>query len=272
VKVGLTLPSFRDDPEPALEVARAAERAGLDGVFAFDHVFRIAGDGSQRPALEMATLLGAVAVETDAIAFGPLAARATLRPAATLAVVLDTLQRIGGGRLVATLGSGDSQSEPENEAFGLDGGDERSRLDALERAVTASRGRGFPVWVGGRSYALRVLAAARADGWNRWGSTPERLAREARTVREHLESAPRSFTVSWGGLVVLGENDEAAERKRARLDPPPGVIVGGPERVADALRQSGGAGASWGIVGPVDSSAPENAAVLGERVMPLLEE
>ncbi len=72
MKLGITLPNFRDDPEPALAVARAAETAGLDGVFGFDHLFRRAHDGALRPALEGLTLLGAVAAETTRIAFGPL--------------------------------------------------------------------------------------------------------------------------------------------------------------------------------------------------------
>ena len=46
MKLGVTLPNFRDEPEPALAVARAAEAAGLDGVFGFDHLFRRASDGA----------------------------------------------------------------------------------------------------------------------------------------------------------------------------------------------------------------------------------
>src|SRR5919106_5904568 len=106
MKLGLTLPNFRDDPETALAVAHAAEAAGLDGVFGFDHLFRRAADGAFRPALEGMTLLGAVAAETTRIAFGPLVARASLRPSATLAAALDTLARIAPGRLIATLGAG----------------------------------------------------------------------------------------------------------------------------------------------------------------------
>jgi alkanesulfonate monooxygenase SsuD/methylene tetrahydromethanopterin reductase-like flavin-dependent oxidoreductase (luciferase family) len=75
---------------------------------------------------------------------------------------------------------------------------------------------------------------------------------------------------SWGGLVLLGENDAAAKRKQERLDPAPDVIVGGPERVAERLREYVAAGAEWIIAGPVDSSDLDNAAILGERIAPLL--
>ena len=48
------------------------------------------------------------------------------------------------------------------------------------------------------------------------------------------------------------------------------VIVGGPERVADVLRDYVDAGADWIMVGPVDSADPDNASILGEQVAPLL--
>ncbi|HEY3095793.1 MAG TPA: LLM class flavin-dependent oxidoreductase, partial [Acidimicrobiia bacterium] len=138
MKLGLTLPNFREEPEPALAVARAAEAAGLDGVFGFDHLFRRTKDRALRPALEGMTLLGAVAAETSRIAFGPLVARASLRPPATLAVTLDTLARVAPGRLVATIGAGDSQSREENETFGLPQGTLATRVKRLEDAIDAT--------------------------------------------------------------------------------------------------------------------------------------
>ena len=49
MKLGITLPSFRDDPTRALEVAVAAEAAGLDGVFLYDHLFRRAPTAAADP-------------------------------------------------------------------------------------------------------------------------------------------------------------------------------------------------------------------------------
>lgn len=268
MKLGVTLPNFRDDPEPALAVARAAEASGLDGVFGFDHLFRRARDGALRPALEGMTLLGAVAAETSRIAFGPLAARASLRPAASLAAALDSLARIAPGRLIATIGAGDSQSQEENETFGLPFGTFGERIAVLDGAVDAAIDRGYPVWVGGASAAVGAIAA-RADGWNRWGATPALFEREAGALREMHTRQP--FTVSWAGQIVLGATERDAHAKAQRLGGDPGAAIGGPERVADVLRAYGDAGAEWVIAGPVDSSDPDNATALGERVKPLLD-
>ena len=81
---------------------------------------------------------------------------------------------------------------------------------------------------------------------------------------------PDALTLSWGGLVVLDTTDERADEKAKRLGAGAGVLVGGPERVADGLRAYVELGAEWVIVGPIDSSDPENATYLGDLVSPIL--
>lgn len=273
-RLGLTLPSFRSEPGPVLAVAAAAETAGLDGIFAFDHLFRQRGDAvgaEPRPALELTTTLAAVAAETSRITVGSLVARATLRPAASLVAALDTAARIAPGRLVAGIGSGDEESDPENEAFGVSTAD---RLERLEEAVNRAVGRGYPVWVGGWAPAARRLAATRADGWNGWGGSLGGFARRAAEVQEEAERAGRpagAVECTWGGLAVLGADEMEAKAKLERLGGMrPGLVWGGPERVAEFLAAYAEAGASWVIIGPLDSADPDNAAVLGEAVRPLL--
>jgi alkanesulfonate monooxygenase SsuD/methylene tetrahydromethanopterin reductase-like flavin-dependent oxidoreductase (luciferase family) len=238
IKIGLTLPSFVEDPEIPITVARAAEDAHLDGVFVYDHLWR--GDPpNRRPALECFALLGAVAAETAHVRVGTLVARATLRPAATLAYAFATANRVSGGRLIAGIGAGDSQSRAENEAFGLGFGTMIDRIDALHDAVHATRRKGFPVWVGGRVAQVREIVAI-ADGWNSWGTEPKQFAAQAALVRE---VAPGT-TLTWGGLARPREE--------------------GVDGLTDRLRAYLARGAEWLIIGPVDSSNPANAEILGE--------
>ena len=183
------------------------------------------------------------------------------------------MQRIAGPRLLVGVGAGDSESRAEMETFGLPFGTEADRLTALRAALRVLRGRGYPVWVGGRARHVGLLAAEGADGWNRWGGSAEVFGRELTEVQglvERLGQAPGLFTPSWGGLVLLGETDADAEKKAASRTVAPDVIVGGPERVADRLRPYVDAGARWIILGPLDSSDPDNARVIGEAVVPLL--
>jgi alkanesulfonate monooxygenase SsuD/methylene tetrahydromethanopterin reductase-like flavin-dependent oxidoreductase (luciferase family) len=258
VRVGLTLPSFVDDPDIPIAVARAAEEAGLDAVFVFDHLWR--GDPpKRRPALECFALLGAVAAETTRIQVGTLVARATLRPAATLANCLRTVQRVSGGRLIAAIGAGDSQSRAENEAFGLPFGAMVDRVGALHDAVRAASGNDFPVWVAGHASPVREIVAL-ADGWNGWGHTPEHFSHDVALVREVAPDA----TLTWGGLILTGSDEATAQAKAERRSLPEDVLVGGPARLAEQLGAYTERGAEWVIAGPIDSSDPDNAASLGE--------
>jgi len=290
VRVGLTLPSFQSDPERVLAVAEAAEEAGLDGVFAFDHLFRRRGDaegGERRPALELLTMTASVAAATGRITVGTLVARATLRPPAMLRAAFDTLNRIAPGRIVAGLGGGDDESTAEDHAFGVLPHDpaagapimagspslDRStvaayRVDRLTAAVEAMVGRGYPVWVAGTSPSAVRLAAARADGWNRWGGDTTTFAASAERVRQALDEAGRpqgAFAFTWGGLAVLADTAAGAKAKRDRLGGDrPGLVSGGPSEVAGQIAAYAVAGADWVILGPIDSADPSNAAVLGE--------
>lgn len=259
-RVGLTLPSFVRDPDEVFAVVHAAEAAGLDGVFVYDHIFRVARDGTHRPALEMSALLAAVAAESSSLHVGVLVTRASLRPAAVTALTLATACRIASGRVVTAIGAGDSESQRENEQFGLAFGSLDDRVAELRAAVRASRDQGFPVWVGGLHPAVRALAAAEADGWNRWGGPVERFAEQAAAVRSAAVRDP--FVCSWGGLVVMADTDAAAAAKASRLGAGPGTVVGGVDTMTAALGEYVAAGAGWVVAGPVDSRDPGNAATL----------
>jgi alkanesulfonate monooxygenase SsuD/methylene tetrahydromethanopterin reductase-like flavin-dependent oxidoreductase (luciferase family) len=237
IRIGLALPSFVDEPDIPIAVAHAAEAAELDGVFVYDHVWR--GDPpNRRPALECFALLGAVAAETSHVHVGTLVARATLRPPATLANAYATAQRVSNGRLIAGIGAGDSQSRAENVAYGLEFGTLIDRVTALHDAVRAAANNGYPVWVGGRAAQVREIVAV-ADGWNSWGTEPARFVEQGSLIREIAPNAE----LTWGGLARPLEE--------------------GANALADRLRPYVDAGASWIIIGPVDSANPANAPVLG---------
>jgi alkanesulfonate monooxygenase SsuD/methylene tetrahydromethanopterin reductase-like flavin-dependent oxidoreductase (luciferase family) len=109
---------------------------------------------------------------------------------------------------------------------------------------------------------VRRVAASDADGWNRWGGPVERFAAQAAEVA--AAAARPGFECSWGGLVVMADNDARAREKAERLQARPGTIVGGAATVAAAFAGYADAGAAWVIAGPVDSREPGNAAILAE--------
>lgn len=267
MRVGLTLPTFVEDPDVLVSAAVAAERAGLDGVFTFDHLFGMRSDGSLRPSLSPEAALGAVAAETDVVRLGLLVARANLRPPALLRTLCDTVARMAADRFVAGVGAGDRFSRREDEMFGVGGYTGSARLSALDATVEALHGRGYPVWVGGLSDEVMATAAGLADGWNGWGLSSGAFSLAVEALHRACRAAGRSAAevpATWGGLVELREDhwDEARERAD--------VLTGPYEALAGALRHRGDAGAQWLVLAPLAPTDPDNAAVVAEEIVPRL--
>jgi alkanesulfonate monooxygenase SsuD/methylene tetrahydromethanopterin reductase-like flavin-dependent oxidoreductase (luciferase family) len=189
------LPQFSADAEGAIATATRAEALGLDGVFVFNHLWKIGQPGG--PVLDCFPLLGALAAETTRIDLGPLVARVGLVPDAVLVNQLRSLGRMVGPRLIAGVGAGDRLSAAENLAFGIHYPPAAERLATVESVCRQLRALGIETWAGGRSAAIRRVAATSADALNVWDASPDE-------VRAEGEGMPR---VTWGGQVDLGVLD-----------------------------------------------------------------
>lgn len=193
MKIGITLPQFRDDATDAIAAARAGERAGLDGIFVFDHLWAIGQP--DRPALNSWPLLGALTNATSSIALGTLVARVGLVPNALLAHQFASLQRMvagNGRRIIAGIGTGDSLSRDENLAYGIPYEPLHVRVQRLVDCCRRTRALGIETWVGGLSPMVRRVAATEADALNLWGVASDEVERER---------ASSNQTVTWGGVV-----------------------------------------------------------------------
>jgi len=229
MRVGVSVPQFRLEVEPAIERARRAEALGLDGVFLFDHLWPLRRP--DRPALHSTTVLGALVVETERVTLGTLVARIGLVPDAVLVHTLTTLARMAGPeRFIAGLGTGDKANRPENEAYGVPFAPAAVRLAQVVACARQLRANGVRAWIGGLSPATR-RAAAEADGWNGWGLSTDAWA-------EMAGGLPPSVEKTWAGQVT-GD------------DPAP---------LADHLRTLAEGGASWAICSPIDGATVETVA------------
>jgi alkanesulfonate monooxygenase SsuD/methylene tetrahydromethanopterin reductase-like flavin-dependent oxidoreductase (luciferase family) len=191
MKHALLLPpvGHLSDPSALAEVAAAAERAGWDGVFVWDHVLRPAHEPPQiaDPWIAMA----AIAIATTTVRIGPMVTPITRRRPIKLARETISLDHLSGGRLTLGLGLGVDTSR-ELSGFGeiVDPRQRGRRLDegadlleafwsgeqvdfhgdhfvadavtVLPRPVQRPR---IPMWFAARGEARRpVRRAARFDG------------------------------------------------------------------------------------------------------------
>ncbi len=259
MRVGITVPQFKDDAAPAVEVARRAEATGLDGVFVFDHLWPMGQP--ERPALHALPLLGALAAETARVTLGPLVSRVSVLPTPVLVHALVTLHRILDGRFVAGLGTGDSLNRAENEAYGLGFGTATERVQELRNCCRELRAAGVRTWVGGMSLAVRRVAAEEADGWNGWGANADEFANAAAEVMTFASRAE----LTWGGQVLIGRTPDAARAKLSRAGDRNGLVHGTVDNLRAHFDALADAGASWAICAPLDvGTDPESVELVAE--------
>lgn len=260
MRLGITLPQFRPDAGPALRAAQAAEAAGIDGVFVFDHMWPLGRP--DRPSLHGPTLLGALAATTRRVTLGTLVARVGLVPDDTLVDALVTVAALAGPRLIAGLGTGDRANRDENLAYGIGFPPAAERLARLRSCCRRLQDQGVRTWVGGRSLAVRRVAAEEADGWNGWISGAEQFAVEAASVRR---MATRSVEVTWAGQVLIGRHAAELADKLERHGTRSGLLAGTVADLRTHLEALESAGASWAVCAPIDvgheDSVPETLAM-----------
>jgi probable F420-dependent oxidoreductase len=251
------------DPGRVVELARAAEAAGWEALFVWDHLAFAAG----MPSIDPWVALSAVAAVTTRLRLGTAVTPLPRRRPAVVANAVATLDRLSGGRV--TLGVGIGGVPLEFSAFG-EPDDARRRgamLDEALEVITAlwsgrpvshqgphyrvaggitlaplpvQRPR-VPIWVGGDSGPAR-RRAARWDGWiiagddqsGQMTTPPERIARGLADVLRHRSTEP--FDLAMTG-VSTGPEDPVFARYAAAgvtwwLEHIHGLRAGHPELLA----------------------------------------
>jgi F420-dependent oxidoreductase-like protein len=300
VRFGAQLWSQAADWPGFLAAALAAEDAGWDSVWTWDHLQAIFGPWEQ-PVLEGWLAMGAVAARTARVRVGLMVGANTFRNPGHTAKLAATLDHVSGGR--AVLGIGGAWFAREHEAYGIDfGASVGERLDRLDEAVEVMRrlldgerfshdGRFYrledallrprpvqdhlPILVGGGGpkKTLRTVAR-RADAWNTNGTVEEVAARDA-ILRQHCAAVgrdPESIerTVSFP-IVIRDDPADAGRAFRALCDhngtPDAGAVptlLGPPWTVAAAIRPYVALGFTTIIVRLPAPYDPETIARIGE--------
>jgi hypothetical protein len=227
IRTGIVLPTFRDTPDDALDAARQAIAAGVDGLFCYDHIWPIGQP--ERPALAPFPLLAALIASLELPPadgrgpwFGTLVARVGLVPNAVLIGQFTALEQLAPGRIIAGLGTGDRLSEAENRAYGIPFASAAERRSDMVEVARTLRQAGLAVWLAGGTAGRTVEALAAGAALNVWAADPALVAERRR--------GPGALEVTWGG-------------------PPPPT----PGELRSTLAVLHQAGASWAVFGwPID--------------------
>jgi len=216
--------------------AVAAEEAGFDGIWTWDHLRDPdAGDGG--PGVPEAwTVLTALAEVTQRVALGPLVLNVANRHPGVLANMAATLQAVSGGRLLLGLGAGGNRRTPyavEQAAIGHTVEPDRVRAQRVVDAIALMRRlwggeAGFlrpepppPIIVGGFGPRMAALAGRHADGFNTQAFHPQLadLARQAREAHAASGRAGRFTLTVFAGLEKAWlRADSRARQSLVRVD------------------------------------------------------
>jgi alkanesulfonate monooxygenase SsuD/methylene tetrahydromethanopterin reductase-like flavin-dependent oxidoreductase (luciferase family) len=213
------------------EAARAAEDAGFDGLWIWDHL-RDPEGGARSRVPEAWTALCALAEVTARVALGPLVLNVSSRHPGLLANMAATLQEVSRGRLLLGLGAGAHRRmayAEEYRAIGLEVPRDAERAARVAEACQVLRrlwagdaspiegahyrlGRptGFlrpdpppPIVVGGFGPRMAGIAGRHGDGFNTQAAHPKlaELVRIARAERAAAGRDPAGLLVTvFGGL------------------------------------------------------------------------
>lgn len=250
-------------------LALAAEAAGLDSLWIFDHLlYRFPGTEAAG-VWESWSLLAALAEATERVELGTLVLAAPFRNPALLAKMASTVEEVSGGRLVLGLGCG--WHEPEFDAFGIPSDHRVSRTEEALAIVTGllrdgsvdfegrfwsarncelvprgPRPGGPPILVASSQPRMLGLTARYADLWNTaWLHDPAQLLRRRATLDETCaaegrEPATLGTTV---GLALSPDRSPMVMRTGAKLE----TMGGTPAEVGAQLRAFEEAGAAHAI-------------------------
>ncbi|MCL4289884.1 MAG: LLM class flavin-dependent oxidoreductase [Thermoleophilia bacterium] len=217
-----------------LDVFRAAEELGFDGLFTGEHLL------AHRPTWDAITMTTALACATERITIGPAAVIAPLRHPTLLAKELAGIDRISGGRLVVALGVGGDYPEEftqagvpferrgqrtdetieilrryfSGERFSYEG--ELYRLEDVRLDPPPARPGGPPLWVAGRSEAARRRAGRLGDGFLPYMVTPASCRLLFDSTLAHAGQAGRGLPsgYAWGAYVHVSLGDDPDEARR----------------------------------------------------------
>ncbi len=234
-----------------LDVARAAEEAGLDNLSVMDHWFQmIPSGGPELNMLEGYTTLGFLAAATETVELQLLVTGVTYRHPGLLAKIVSTLDVLSGGR--AMLGIGAAWYEEEHRGLGVPFPPVAERFERLEETLQIVRqmwdgvdapydGRHYrlertlnlpepvrtpPIMIGGSGERKTLRLVARyADACNLFADPeggPEAIAHKLGVLREHCEREGTDYdrirkTILWSALVnpedpaLIGQLEAFAE-------------------------------------------------------------
>ncbi|CAN5729201.1 LLM class F420-dependent oxidoreductase [soil metagenome] len=237
-------------------MALAAEGAGFDSVWVFDHLlYRFSGKPDQG-AWECWSNLAALAAITEQVDIGPVVCCTGYRNPALLAKMAETVDEISGGRLILGLGAGWLESDYTAFGYPYD-----YRVSRFEEAVEIIHGllhtghvdfsgrfysardcelrprgprpNGLPIMIGSSAPRMLQVLARFGDSWNAWAvQSLAELEEHRQKVDAAMELAGRDPATIERSVTLLVDTPDATGRPS---EDKPGLKARTPEELAEFM-------------------------------------
>jgi alkanesulfonate monooxygenase SsuD/methylene tetrahydromethanopterin reductase-like flavin-dependent oxidoreductase (luciferase family) len=260
MRFGLDVAQQRMPWEELVRRVQLAEDLGFDGMWGFDHLQPMYGEGPGE-TFEGMTTLAALSGVTSRIRLGLLVTGVTYRHPSMLAMEANTIDHASGGRLELALGAAWFDKEHHELGIGFPSTPERFDLlhDTLEIVtrlftgeVVSYDGRQVslhdaqmrplpvqrphpPLWIGGTGPIRTLPLVARyADVWHAWGSPNSLREANARVDQLAVEAGRDPSTIMRAGSLSLDDLEVARKHAGKWSDAGYGYLICGWPEAGDA--------------------------------------
>lgn len=294
--------------EQLLASARLAEKSGFGAWFRSDHLSRLdPGDPGPGPTDSWVTL-GAIARETETIRLGTLVTSATFRLPGPLAVAVNQVDQMSGGRLEFGLGTGWNEDEhrhhdipfpplgerfdrleeqldifhglwntPSGESFTHRG--RHYHLDECPALPKPAQPGGPPVIIGGLGLQRTPALAARYAAEFNSSFAPLDYFRlqvdAARSACDAVGRDPDDLVLSVAQVVCIAENESDLAYRAQRIGQPVDelrqhALCGRPAEVLEKIADWAETGASRLYLQTIDIEDLDHVQLIADQVLALL--
>lgn len=318
VRFGMFVPQgwkmeLRGIPDPQAkwaktkEVALAAEGAGYDSIWVYDHLHNVPKPAHEA-VFECWTTMAALAEATSRVRLGQMVGCVAYRQPSLLAKITSNVDVISGGRLEWGVGAGWYRNE--FVGYGFEFPEPKVRIGMLAECVeivssmwteeeTTYEGRYYrlrrahcdpkpvqqphpPIWIGGGGEQLTLRVVARLADRANFGGKPEEWARKREVLKEHCRAVGRdeeTIEKTWSPEMLVRETEaeirELYDSGRAgSLWGEPfgswvaGNLIGTPEQVCEKVARYVELGCTYFVPWCPDYPGLTTLRLFAERVMP----
>jgi alkanesulfonate monooxygenase SsuD/methylene tetrahydromethanopterin reductase-like flavin-dependent oxidoreductase (luciferase family) len=285
----LFLPQMRLSLERMVEVARAAEAAGFNGMAGMDHL--VPPLAESQPMYEAMIANTWLAAHTSRLTLGSLVLCDAMRHPAVLAREAVTLDHASGGRFELGIGWGSYQ--PDFDSFGIEPTRGRDRVVRLRDTLAILKGlwsgepfsyegphsridnvtfaptplTKIPILIGGAGPKTMELVREFADWWNLDVRYLDSYEGEAFDELKSRAGSARISTQEVVALVPVGADRQAITDSAMRRFGHSSPVIGTGEELREHFSARAAQGVERSYVWFCDFGAPETLAAFGEDVI-----